>query len=191
MMIIVFGNYQIAKLVQHFFLELSPNLSYIATLVVPWIGIGIILCLTNPLACGLRWNSSETKQNWRSIFLLLLSLALGLGLFAYFGVTKYFHGVKYPIIFFLFTPIAEELIFRGWIYQQIQRLGRSAIFWSAIFFGLHHLQYFNYHFTTFAIFQITYTFILGIFLGKIRKDSGSIYLPIIAHTLLNYITLLW
>lgn len=187
----VFGNYQIAKLVQRVWLGMWPEFSYIWAIVIPWVGIGLFLSLQDARGCGLVWNNKKIVANWKVLFGYFGLLILGMALFVTFGVTKYFHGLKSPVTFFLFTPIAEELIFRGWIYRQIEKWWKWPVIISALLFGLHHLQYFGYHFTNFAIFQIAYTFILGLFFGKMRKDSGSIYLPLLAHILLNWATLRW
>lgn len=184
------GNYQFAKLTQRGILTVLPMFSYMWSIVIPWVGIGLGLCLFDRSDNGLIWNHQKILQYWKSILSSFMVLGIGLAIFILFGITKYFHGVKSPIIFYLFTPIAEELIFRGWIYRQIEKTGGWPILLSALLFGLHHLQYFNYHLTGFALFQITYTFALGLILGKMRRDSGSIYSGLTAHIILNSITLM-
>jgi membrane protease YdiL (CAAX protease family) len=189
--LVVLGNYQFAKLTQRFWLGMYPDFSYLWAIVIPWIGLGLLLCSFDLAGCGLKWDGLKSIVNWRQLAWILGLLTIGIVLFILLGVTKYFHTVKSPVIFYLFTPIAEELIFRGWVYRQMEKWWKWPVVTSALFFGLHHLQYFGYHLTNFAIFQIAYTFVLGLFLGKMRKDSGSIYLPLLAHILLNWATLQW
>lgn len=191
LMVIVMSNYQLAKLVQRFWLGIYPDFSYMWAIVIPWVSIGLLLLSHDIVGCGLVWNNNKATSNWKTLACCFGLLALGIVIFVLLGINKYFHGVKSPVIFFLFTPIAEELIFRGWVYRQIEKWWKWPVVISALFFGLHHLQYFGYHLTNFAIFQVAYTFVLGLFLGKIRKDSGSIYLPLLAHILLNWATLQW
>lgn len=189
--VVVLGNYQLAKFMQRFWLGIYPDFSYMWAIVIPWVSIGLLLSSMDVNGCGLVWSNKKILSHWKMLVGYFGLLGLGMALFIMLGITNYFHGVKSPIIFFLFTPIAEELIFRGWVYQQIEKWWKWPVLISALLFGLHHLQYFGYHFTNFAIFQITYTFVLGIILGKMRKDSGSIYLPLVAHILLNWATLRW
>ncbi len=116
-------------------------------------------------------------------------IILGLLIFVLLGQTKYFHLVKYPVIFFIVTPIAEELIFRGFVFRVFEKVSTSSpVVFSAVLFGLHHLQYTNYSLTTFAIFQVAYTFVLGLLLGKVRKLSGSIYIGILLHIIINLVS---
>lgn len=189
--VVVLGNYQIAKLVQLFWLGVYPDFSYMWSIVIPWIGIGLLLSSRDIGGYGLIWRNKRSLSNWKMLAAYFGFLAVGMAIFVIFGVTKYFHGVKSPITFYLFTPIAEELIFRGWVYRQMEKWWKWPVIASAVMFGLHHLQYFGYQLTSFAIFQIGYTFILGLFLGRMRKDSGSIYLPLLAHIALNWATLQW
>lgn len=75
------------------------------------------------------------------------------------------------------APVAEELLFRGYL---LGKLGTFLPSWAAILvssalFGLLHGQW-N---------VILDTFILGIFLGMLRKFTGSIWAPILLHMIKN------
>lgn len=183
-------NYQLAKFTQRGILAHMPTFSYLWAIVIPWMLIALAPSMLTHSNSDLKWNWQKVNSNILKISIAFVILFIGLLVFSSLGITKYFHGVRYPIIFVLFTPIIEELIFRGYIYHQVEELGKNPVLWSSILFGLHHLQYFNYHFTTFAIFQITYTFALGLVLGRLRRDSDSIHPGLIAHILLNWATLL-
>lgn len=68
--------------------------------------------------------------------------------------------------------ICEELLFRGLILGLLEPFGRArAILFSAIFFALAHQN----------PEQIFYTFILGLFLGYMTFESGSILGGVLLH----------
>jgi membrane protease YdiL (CAAX protease family) len=81
----------------------------------------------------------------------------------------------------IFAPIAEELMFRGWIYTALRaRFG----FWialfvsSAIFAGLH---YEDTHIYALAVFPV------GLALGALRETSGSLKASISFHAFFNMV----
>lgn len=182
-------NYKIAKLIQLGLLQWFPHINYELSISVPWILLGLIPSIFSLKQSGLHIDKNLIIKNAAQIGLHYAIVLVGLLLFVVFQITDYFNAVKYPIIFFLFTPIAEELLFRGWMYGKIQRITNySPILITAFFFCIHHLQYFNYMPTAFAVFQVIYTFFLGLLLGNIRRLSGSIYLSILLHIIINYVT---
>ena len=186
--IIALSNYQLAKIIQKLVLYFSPNFSYIWSLSLPWLLIGIVPIIAFRLPV-FSLDVSLIRKNSTQILLSISFVVAGLALFVNLGVTSFFHSVKYPFIFFLITPIVEEIIFRGWIYDWSTKILRvNPVLLTAILFGLHHWQYFGYRVTLFAVFQIGYTFILGILFGKLREKSGSIYFPILLHILINYVS---
>lgn len=79
-------------------------------------------------------------------------------------------------------PVAEELLFRGAILGFLlkkQNLSRQyAILISALIFGIIHLN----------PAQILYAFILGMALGRIYYQSGSLLICMILHVMLNGIS---
>jgi membrane protease YdiL (CAAX protease family) len=181
-------NYQLAKLLQTIALHLFPHWSYSWTIIVPWFLICFIPAALTYRQSGLLIKNDVYKQQWKSLILYFIFVCLGLAIFVSLGITKYFHSVKSPIIFFLVTPLVEELLFRGWIYGKLRKLALYPVLGSALLFGLHHLQYFGYHPTRFALFQITYTFFLGLLFGLMRKKSGSVYPSLFTHILINFVS---
>jgi len=103
---------------------------------------------------GVAWNSSRLE-----IFLLFLIVAIA-------------------------APIAEELMFRGYVLDSIQRLHgvRVAIILSAFFFGLIHLLSGPYVIGT--------AMIGGLIYGWIRVRTGSLLPPIAAHMMWNSMALI-
>lgn len=79
--------------------------------------------------------------------------------------------------------IGEELLFRGVLMRRFMEEGfkpLTAICISAFFFAVIHVHYSN----TIAIF------VLGSFLGYLYYVSGSLWLPIAAHFVNNFLTIL-
>ena len=185
--LISLADYQIAKYSQTVILHLLPMISYAVAISAPWLFISALLCIVFNRS-GLAPHLRSLKQNWKLLTLLFFLVTGGLLLFVFFHITRYFHGVKHPVIFFLITPLAEEMLFRGVVYAQLKKMDMYPIFGSALLFSLHHLQYFNYHFTRFAIFQMTYTFLLGILFGFMRKKSDSVYPSLLSHMFINWTT---
>ncbi|HYD35000.1 MAG TPA: CPBP family intramembrane glutamic endopeptidase [Vitreimonas sp.] len=181
-------NYQLAKLTQRLMIAVYPSWSYHLTISVPWFLICFLPAAAQYRYSGLEINRQQFLKKWPEIIGSFLLIMIGLVVFVLLGVTAFFHNVKSPLIFFLVTPIVEELLFRGWIYGQLEKYKLYPIMGSAMLFGLHHLQYFGYRPTPFALFQITYTLLLGLFFGVMRKKSGSIYPSLVTHIIINWVT---
>lgn len=77
----------------------------------------------------------------------------------------------------IFAPIAEEILFRGAIFNLIKdNIGKyAALIISSILFALIHLN----------IYQASYTIFIGLFLGIILMKTGSLWLAIIFHIVYN------
>lgn len=187
--LVSFFHYKLAKIAQLILSYLLPSVLDIWLLVIPWILLSIILNINSLRQSGLFLNIDAIKKNKKIIILFIGIIFIGLVSFIFLGVTKYFHTVRYPLLFFIATPIVEELIFRGWVYGKIEKYKNlSPVFLSALLFGLNHLQYTNFIPTHFVLFQIVYAFILGIFLGKIRQYSKSVYIGMLVHIFINFMS---
>lgn len=84
------------------------------------------------------------------------------------------------IIYFIelcvFTPFAEEYIFRGVIFGRLRHGGFStAAFWSALLFGLAHG----------AVPQMVYAFATGLMFAFVYEKTGSLWYSILFHALNN------
>ena len=80
----------------------------------------------------------------------------------------------------IIAPIAEEFLFRGFLYSQLKRtkLGPwGAITLSSILWTVIHFQY--------EILILLVLFVFGIFLGYLRMAYNSLSLPIILHAINN------
>ncbi|MEM3791633.1 MAG: CPBP family intramembrane glutamic endopeptidase, partial [Candidatus Micrarchaeaceae archaeon] len=121
------------------------------------------------------------------IFLSIFALEILVGLLSVITKVKINTNVSVvlqgaPIWFLLFaifvTPFCEEILFRGFL---VPRIG---ILLSAFVFGLLHADYNS----TFGI-EIIAAFIFGIIAGYVFKKTKSLYPSIIAHGIVNGITL--
>jgi membrane protease YdiL (CAAX protease family) len=79
------------------------------------------------------------------------------------------------------APLWEEIAFRGFIYRGWVRSSRSVIpgiILISAFFAILHLQY-----NWFGILQV---FCVGLLLGWARWRSGSTYLAMLMHAIINF-----
>ena len=76
-------------------------------------------------------------------------------------------------------PIAEELVFRGVVYQRLrlQFDMKKALLGSALIFGIVHTN----------LVQLVYASILGVLLAFLYEKSGFLYIPVIGHIAANTI----
>ncbi len=75
------------------------------------------------------------------------------------------------------APIAEEIMFRGLTYQYASLAvpEKWAIFIQAVLFGIYHGN----------LIQFLYATVIGILLGMLRKQSGSVVPGIVLHIIIN------
>ncbi len=96
-------------------------------------------------------------------------------------VTAYFVPLLWLAIV-IAAPLAEELFFRGFLFEGIRyaRLGATgAVVITSMLWAVIHLQYGPY--------EISTVFILGLILGVARLATGSIYTSIAMHALVNLV----
>ncbi len=77
----------------------------------------------------------------------------------------------------LIAPFIEECTFRGYIFGCLRSSGRkkTAIFFSALLFGLIHLN----------VNQFSYTFVMGLFLAMMTEAAGSLWPALLMHVCFN------
>lgn len=82
----------------------------------------------------------------------------------------------------IFGCIVEEMSLRGVTYLRMKRYWgkRKAIFFSALVFGIHHLN----------MVQAVYAFALGLFFAWVYERYDSLWAPIIAHMSANLFVIL-
>lgn len=103
------------------------------------------------------------------------------------------------IVSFMATGLlAEELLFRGYIYSLIKKNYPNLCFLnipcsvviSSLLFGLHHLSYHHFQFSFESMAQVCGTLIMGLFLGSIRESSGQVWPAVLLHFLNNSLTII-
>ncbi len=82
------------------------------------------------------------------------------------------------ILYGIISPIAEELVFRGLVYNRMRRNEVSvpaAIILSSLFFGIYH----------FNIVQAVYGVLMGLIMVCVYEKYGGFIYPVIIHAVAN------
>jgi len=103
-------------------------------------------------------------------------------------VSGAYANASFPFLFWvaivLFAPVFEEVFLRGFMFIGFRqsRLGPAgAIIITAIIWALMHIQY--------SYYEMTVIFFLGIILGIVRHRTGSLWSPLIIHSVNNLIAM--
>jgi membrane protease YdiL (CAAX protease family) len=122
---------------------------------------------------------------------IALALGLSLGFLHLHGVWPGFGRMAGAWIFtFLFIAVPEELFFRGWLQNLLEkRLGRyGALFLTACLFGLAHFNkqtaYFNWRYVLLAA-------LAGIFYGRAWRAERRVGASAVTHATVDAIWSLW
>ena len=127
------------------------------------------------------------------VFYVPVAIALGLGLgFLHFHayVPKLSHVVLGWIFTFFFIAVPEELFFRGWMQNLLERrLGqRWALLTTAVLFGLSHFNkravHFNWRYVVLAA-------LAGIFYGRAWRQQRRVGASAITHASVDTLWSLW
>ena len=127
------------------------------------------------------------------LFFAPLAIPLGLGLgFLHFRPHLPRPGSASLMLIFTFFLIAipEEIYFRGWIQNLLERrLGHTASLWlTALVFGLFHFNKRAAHFNWRYVFLAA---IAGIFYGRAWRARHRVAASAITHTLVDSVWSLW
>ncbi len=126
-------------------------------------------------------------------FFAPIAIALGLGLgFLHFHteLPSLFHAVMAWLFTFFFIAVPEELFFRGWMQNLLERrLGRGwALALTAILFGLSHFNkralHFNWRYVLLAA-------IAGIFYGRAWRQERRVGASAVTHATVDTLWSLW
>jgi len=133
--------------------------------------------------------------NWLPILRLSFSWMVvwlaGSRLAAYLrgGWFAYTHGAALIAGFVVIAPLAEELLFRGTLYELTERSftgsSTAAIWLTSVFFCLQHFQLHGYHADRAALTQVAFTFPTGLVFATLRCRSQSIWPSYVLHILTN------
>ncbi len=101
----------------------------------------------------------------------------------------YVSGAPALLGFLLIGPLAEELIFRGAVFELAERVwpqvAVAPIAVSSILFSAYHLQLHAYHLNSFVAFQLVFTLALCYVLARLRFFSHSIWPGLALHVATN------
>jgi uncharacterized protein len=126
-------------------------------------------------------------------FFAPIAIALGLGLgFLHFHaeLPSLFHALMAWLFTFFFIAVPEELFFRGWLQNLLERrVGRQwALVVTAILFGLSHFNkralHFNWRYVLLAA-------IAGIFYGRAWRQERRVGASAVTHATVDTLWSLW
>jgi HAD superfamily hydrolase (TIGR01509 family) len=193
---------------------LAAAISHHGVLPKGWESNGLLLavatCASAPVSFGFTWLFAHLRKGtpvneylgfrpasvkatvaWTLALLALvgvsdlLTVRLGKPLVPEFMQSAYRTAHFVPLLWvaLLFAaPLTEETLFRGFLFTGIQysKLGAAgAVTLTSLVWALIHLQYDSYGVAT--------VFVTGLLLGLARLFTGSIYLTIFLHFLMNFI----
>lgn len=146
---------------------------------------------------GSDWRGTIAWRPWRPErkVWLIVAATVAYGFSADFALSKFSPGssahlampdnfgaaVAFSVLAVIFAPVAEELVFRGWIFTRLRQnfsFLTTLLLTSAVFAALH---YESTHFYALAIFPV------GLALGAIRETTGSVKPAIAFHAFNNLI----
>ena len=147
-------------------------------------GVGFDFCF--------RWNDWKTGLRELIVFtpfVLTLGLALGF-IHPHANRPQVGTAVLRWLLIFLFTALPEELFFRGWVQNLLERrVGRRmALAIASVLFGLSHFNkraaHFNWRYVLLAA-------IAGIFYGRAWRKHRRVAASTITHASVDWIWGLW
>ena len=136
-------------------------------------------------------NRNKRTYFYLAVHVLSFSLLVSVALFILNNI-KYFDEItgnyrtKLSVLYSTFSeeiktviiaPISEEVIFREWIYNFLKKRTKFYNIIQAFLFALFH----------FILVQSIYAFILGIFLGNVKRKTDSLEVVIFCHFFFNLI----
>lgn len=143
---------------------------------------------------ALRLPKAGTAEIWTLVMFIFLTIANILVLLMNKSVPPEFVSKLYQsaqpawiiwVAGVFITPLFEELFFRGFLMSGLERTvvrPIGAVLISSLIWALMYIQLDSY--------LVINIYILGVILGMARFHSGSIYLPIGLHMVVNFLTLL-
>ena len=184
--------YAIARLVNPVFA--GTPLSWVASIRLPAFLVSVLVVSYFGRE-SLRWPTNLRRYAW--LFVVAVIALIG----AY--VLIYIVQVWVPklptaggLVIFLGTGLlAEEFWFRGAIFSLTERAyprhqQRWAILLSAACYGLSHWQYHGFGLTAAAAVQISYTLLLGLVLGLLRRQTQSLWPAVGLHLAVNIVAVM-
>ena len=150
-------------------------------------GVGFNFCLKRT-----DWKSGLRELLFFTPIVLLLGLALGF-IHPHPSHPAWWKAILTWIGIFFFTAVPEELYFRGWLQNLLERrVGRrAALIIASVLFGLSHFnkrnpvgRHFNWPYVMLAT-------IAGIFYGRAWRERNRVPASTITHTFVDWIWSWW
>lgn len=130
-----------------------------------------------------------------SLGIVIILALLYVGLFIYKGEYTLDSVMKW-VFFLVCTGIAEELIFRGYVYERTKQFmaRRQAILWNCLLFTFMHISpqavlqgltakgiisYFHYNIIGMSLHTLIFI--------RIKEKTNTIWIPVILHSIINFI----
>jgi len=139
-----------------------------------------------------RW--SDWKTGLRELVLfapLVIGVGLALGfIHPHANVPALGRALLSWIGIFLFVAVLEELFFRAWVQNFLERrLGRrAALVIASVLFGLSHFNKRSAHFNWRYVLLAT---IAGVFYGRAWREDRRVPASAITHTFVDWLWYLW
>jgi len=175
----------------------------------------VLLKITGMAFGDLGLNAKNLKTGFYAsvhyfLWILLLGYAVSLAQaypFQASGEPRHWSALRFVDVGFhqfvdilLFTALWEETMTRGFVLAYLERAGldqpwgrfklNKALLFSSLFFGLMHVQNFwgarSPEQIAFALVYIAGSVLVGYMLALVRKKAGSLFWPILMHTLANF-----
>lgn len=156
--------------------------------------LGLLLALSAPRQSGLR--IGEIREHWRGV-LLVCGLPILASALVYPNLQVRPFAESHWSMWSI-SPLAQELVFTGFIYGQLNRvfpgwihsripLNRALVL-SGVFFAIWHLPNLAEGMPgRYMAFQLCYVFLGAVTVGLARQWTGSIWYVAITHTVINAI----
>ena len=112
-----------------------------------------------------------------------LTYALGREIVPEFMLDVWYTSVWLPLLWLALivgAPLVEETVFRGFLFVGLQQFRHGnvvAVLATSASWAVIHLQY--------DLYQIALIFFIGILLGIARLRTGSLWVPLAMHALMN------
>lgn len=149
----------------------------------PWLYFFDVLWRLLVISGIIYWSNVSfglTAKQWLATLLVFL---IG------FMVSRLVFPATSPWIHFIsivMAPLSEELLFRGWIIQQIKGRDRNKIVISSVLFGLYHIKNILITTPTAQVYQVFYTtLIVGPVFAWLRLRYNSLFPSIALHGINN------
>jgi CAAX protease family protein len=140
----------------------------------------------------LRWSDAKTGLRELAFFApVVLALGLVLGfIHPHANMPSPVRAVKLWVGIFLFVAIPEELFFRAWVQNLLERrMGRlPALVIASVLFGLSHFNKRSTHFNWRYVLLAT---IAGIFYGRAWRAERRVPASTITHTCVDWLWSWW